>query len=881
MIPVKGLSSKEAKKRLVEYGGNIIKAVAKNSPLAIFLRQIKNNFIVYLLLAAMLISFFVGKDLTAYVILAVIILVVFTGFIQEYKAEKAIEALKKMITPITVVIRNGREQEIPTEQLVPGDIIILKTGERVPADCLILEEKKLFVNEAVLTGEAKEVQKTAAKKPADDQDENLLFMGSFVVGGKCIALVAHTGMNTRFGKIAGLISAVEKELPLQKKVNKIAKYMAIIGVLVSILTGLIIILRSDQITGELITNILILVIALSVSAFPEGLPVVLTTALSVGQYRMAKKNAIVNRMSVIETLGETTVICADKTGTITKGEMTVNNIYTNDKFYDVTGVGYEASGEFLQANKKISAEAKTIFFLLLKTSVLCNDANIKKIGKNNLYATAGSPTESALLILAAKANLFKEDFKVARLEEIPFSSERKMMIVLCREDESLNLSVYAKGALEIMLEKCAFVQNNQEISSLTEKDKKNIIAAGLKMSTDSLRVICLAYKPENKNIKDLENDLVFLGLLGMADAPREDVKNALALCKKAGIKVKMITGDNKETAISIAEKINLGTEKVLEGTDLDKLSDAELAAIVLEVSIFARVRPEHKLKIVRALKARGEVVTMTGDGVNDAPALKEAHIGVAMGINGTDVSRSAADIILKDDNFATIIEAIREGRAIFNNIRKFVTYQLACNFAELLILFIGVLLAPRLGWAVPLLLAIHILYMNLVTDSFPAITLVFNPTSDDLMNDEPRRDAGILNTKLMLLLAFTGALMAFLTLLVYYLSFNLLGQSTEVARSTALLALIILEIAAAFNYRSFRKLTLNRSPLVNKYLFYTSLASIFVTLFIFYSPLRLAFETVPLKVSGWLIAIGSSLAFLLLFDVMKLLNKKRNFFDFS
>ncbi|MBU4347729.1 cation-transporting P-type ATPase [Patescibacteria group bacterium] len=873
MTHKKGLSSKEAKKRLAEYGSNAIKEVAKKSSLEILFRQVKSNYIVYFLLAAMLISFFVGKNLTAYVILCVILLVVFTGFIQEYKAEKAIDALKKMITPISVVIRDGREKEIPTEKLVPGDILILRTGERIPADCVVLEERGLYVNESVLTGESKEAKKTAPVKRDNYKDENTLFMASFVVGGKCAAEAVHTGMNTRFGKIAGMISTIEKELPLQKKINKIAKYMAIIGVSVSLLTGLLIILRSDLINNELIVNILILVIALSVSAFPEGFPVVLTSTLAMGQFRMAKKNAIINRMSIIETLGETTVICSDKTGTITKGEMTVGKIYAFDKFYDVSGVGYEAEGDIILNNKKISDEDKKSFNLLLKTAVLCNDASMKKTGKDNIYSIIGSPTEAALLILGAKANVFKEDFKCNVQEEIPFSSERKMMTVLCDEGKDKKSYVYSKGAPEVILEKCAYWQGKTGVFKLMAKDRRKISAAGRKMSKETLRVLALACKQVSNAKNELENNLVFLGLTGMQDPPREEVKNALILCEKAGIKVKMITGDNKETAMSIAECVGLGSGEILEGKDIDNLSDEELTANVKKTSIFARVRPEHKLRIVRALKQAGEIVTMTGDGVNDAPALKEAHIGVAMGINGTDVSRSVADMILKDDNFATIVEAVKEGRTIFNNIQKFVTYQLSCNFAELLILFVGVLLAPLFGWAIPLLLALHILFMNIVTDNLPAITLGFNQSSNDLMNDGPRVKAEILNKKLISLLILTGSIMAFFTLLAYYIFFNVLGQTMEVARSTALLALIILEIAAAFNYRSFRKLTLNRSPFVNKHLVYASGASIFFTLLIFYSPLSRVFETTPLRFISWMTAIGFAFIFLFLFDMMKILSR--------
>ncbi|MCX8193883.1 MAG: cation-transporting P-type ATPase [Candidatus Pacearchaeota archaeon] len=869
----KGLTEEEAKKKLEKYGYNEIKEIIKISPLQILFRQVKKNFVIYLLFVAMLISFFVGKGVTGYVILCVIFIVVFTGFIQEYRAEKAIKALKKILIPISIVIRNGKEIEVPSREIVPGDIIILRTGERVPADCIVLEEKELALDESILTGESSEVKKSATKSLKSYRRENTIFMGTFITRGKCVAQAIHTGMNTEFGKIASMISTAEKELTLQKKVNHIAKYMAIVAVIVSILTGFVMIARNLPFSYTLLIEVLIVVIALSVSAFPEGFPVVLTTTLASGAYRMAKKNAIVHRMSTIETLGETTVICSDKTGTITTGEMTVKKVFCDDLLFDISGAGYSASGEFLYNNRKIGRMSQTLQ-LLLKTAVLCNDAIIERKGTDREYSFIGTPTETALLIMAAKAGVFKEDLDYERLEEIPFSSERKMMSVLCKEN-SKNY-VYSKGATEILLEKCSYVQKNNEVIRIGEKEKRHILAINKKLTLNGFRTLALAYKKANSTNKNsFEEDLVFLGIAAIEDPPREEVKSALELCKTAGIKVKMITGDDKETAITIAKQIDMpcSRDKVITGQEIDKLTDDELSKIVNQIVIFARVRPEHKLRIVKALKQNNEVVTMTGDGVNDAPALKEAHIGIAMGKKGTDVSREAADLTLKDDNFSTIVSAIIEGRTVFNNVRKFTTYQLSCNYAELAIIFVGILI----GLPLPLL-ALQILFMNLVTDDLPAITLGFNPPSHDVMKTPPRKKSQIINKQLFILLSVAGIIMAAGTLGVFYYALKVLDKDIVTARTSALITLIFFEIANAFNFRSFRY-GVHKLPLfANKYLVYASLVSILATIAIIYIPsLSNIFETAPIDLYHWLFAFVISLSVIIVFDILKIINQKKPF----
>jgi P-type Ca2+ transporter type 2C len=864
-----GLNKSEVEKARKKYGFNEIEEINKISWRGILFRQIRSNFIIYFLLVAMFLSFFVGKSITGYVILCVILVVIMTGFFQEYKAEKSIEKLKKMVTPVSLVIRGGIEQEIATREIVPGDILVLHTGERIPADCVVLSEKDLLLNESILSGEAEEIKKYACKDLKKYNENNILYSGSFIVNGKAVAKVISIGMKTKFGKIASLISEAEKELPLQRKVNTISKYMVFLGILMAVLTGGAVWLQSS-----FSTEIIILAIAIAVSAFPEGFPVVLITTLSKGVYDMAKKNVIVNRMSIIETLGETTVICSDKTGTITKGEMMVRKIFSDKKNFEVSGVGYGLKGEFLLNSKKINPLEDNVLKKLLKASVACNDSIIKK--KEKEFEVIGSPTESSLLVLASKAGLYKEDIP-ERIDEIPFSSERKTMSVLLKEDKKYIL--YSKGAFERVLEKCDYVQRNEGVFRLLKRDKERLIRENAKMTSKGLRTLSLAYKEIDKKKMDSEKGLVFLGIVGIEDAPREGIQEAIMICREAGIKTKMITGDDKETAIAIAKQINLDKGKVLEGYELDKFSDRELYKVVKETVVFARVNPEHKLRIVKALKEHGEIVTMTGDGVNDAPALKEAHIGVAMGKNGTDVSRSAADLTLKDDNFVTLVDAVREGRTIFKNIRKFVTYQLSCNYAELFILFIGVLLVPFLGWPIPLLLALQILFMNLVTDNLPAITLGLNKSSADIMDEKPRKDKEILNKPFFNFLLISGSLMAIFVLVIFYVVFNILGQEATDARTTVLLTLIFLEIAAAFNFRSFRKTTLNRSPLVNPYLALASTISLIATALIIYTPLNKFFGTSPIPLIDWIISFGISLVFLFIFDIFKKFNNKKKWLD--
>jgi len=862
-----GLTQAEADNRLKEYGPNELVEKNKATPLSIFLRQFKNNFVVYLLFTAAIISLAVGKGITGYVILGVIAIVIVVGFFLEYRAEKSLQALKDMITRITTVVRDGQQKNIPSRELVVGDIVLLKNGDYIPADCKIIDQKELYVNESVLTGESKEVSKNLQSQ---DEEERSVFMGTYIVNGKATVEVLKTGMDTRFGNIAQMISKTEKEMPLQSQINGIIKYMITIALSFSILTGILMALRAPDLSGETLIEILIVVIALSVSAVPEGLPVVLITTLATGATRMAKKNAIVNRMSAIGTIGEVTVICSDKTGTITKGEMTVKKVITLENTYDVTGGGYAINGEITQNDTKVDVNKDTALQTLLKTGALCNDARISDEQNDGEYKTQGTPTEVALIILGRKAGIEKEDYTIDRKEEVPFSSSRKIMSILGSDNY-----MYSKGAPEVIISKSTHVQLHNDIVPFTDEHKVKIEATLKDLASNAYRTLALAYK-EQSNIltENDENNLIFLGLVAIEDPPREEVKLALQECFQAGIQVKMITGDNKDTAAAVAHAVGL-SGNILEGHELDTISDRELTNTVKDTAVFARVRPEHKVRIVQALKRNNEIVAMTGDGVNDAPALKEAHVGIAMGKNGTDVSRSVADITLKDDNFATIVVAVREGRGIFENIRTFVSYQLSSNLAQLCIIFVGVLLAPVLGWQVPLLVSLQILFINLITDSLPATTLGLIPPAQNIMNRSPHRK-GLMTPYVFKTILFVGTLTTITVLGVYGLYKNILGASHPIAQSTAFTTFICVALANAFNFRSVRGSILNQFTKENKLLFFAMLLAFSLTLLMMYTPLDAYFEVVPLAPAQWGI-IGAAVLFVVsCFEVYKALQRPRS-----
>ncbi len=813
-----GLSEKEVKQRLEKYGKNKLEEKKRISPLKIFLNQFK-SFLVIILIVAAAISGFLGELIDFTVIIVIVIVNAFFGFFQEFKAEKAIEALKKMTSPTATVLRESKLKTVPAEELVPGDILVLEEGAKIPADCRILEEYSLNTNEASLTGESTPVKKIteplkSAKLVADMK--NMLWMGTAITAGKCKAIVVSTGMRTEIGKIAEEIQVEEESTPLQAKLGFLGKQLGILIVIIAALVAVsgVLVLKAD------IFDMFTTGIALAVAAVPEGLPAVATLTLAIGIRRMSSKNSIIRRLAAVETLGSCTVICSDKTGTLTKNEMAVTDLYIFDrKLKSVEGVGE-----------------------LLKIGVLCNNASIED-------GFVGDPTEAALLFAARKGGLEKADLekKYSFVTEIPFSSERKRMTVVRKSGK--DKTAYCKGAVEVILNRCSRKYENGKISVLTRKDREKILSANEEFSKQALRVLAFAYRDVSKLSKfseDVEKDLIFVGLMGMIDPPREQVKEAVEVCKKAGIKVVMITGDHANTAKAIGEKIGIVGE-VITGEDLDRLNQKQLTELSKKVCIYARVSPSHKTKILDALKKGNNIVAMTGDGVNDAPALKKADIGVAMGITGTDVAKEASDMVLKDDNFSSIVSAIKEGRSIYDNIKKFVQLLLSANIAEVLVIALSVFIGFHVGgqYAIPLT-ALQLLWINLITDGLPALALGVDPPDKNIMERRPRDpkekilERGMFVYILIVGLVITGS--------VLFLFQENLAQSVEKARSVAFTNLVIFELfltyAIRFNYKT--------KLLSNKYLFLAVIASVVLQLAVIYlPPLQTAFKTVSLGLVDW------------------------------
>ncbi len=860
------LSSLQAKELLQTHGYNVLKDQKKRSLWEILRWQIKWNFMIYFMVFAAILSFAVAKTTTAYAVLWVIFAIVLVWFFQEFKAERAVNALKNMLESFSTVIRDGKETQISSKELVPWDIVLLETWEKIPADCLILEAKDLMLNESILTWESKEISKVSIdNSKMENNSDSLIFMGTYIVNGRAVVQVLKTWMHTEFGKIASMISAAEKELPLQKKVNRLVRFMATIAVVVSLLSGAVMLFNLETWTSANIVEILLISIALMISAFPEWLPVVMISTLAWGAYKMAKKKAIVSRMSIIETLWETTVICSDKTWTITKWEMTVKEIITFEDNFEVTWIWYETKWDFLLDSKKIKFTDYPVLNQLLESSILCNNAHI--INQEKWRKFKWTPTEIALMVLWHKANLVEDIIHFQRLEELPFNSERKMMSVLVEKE--WKKIVYSKWAPEMFLPHCTHIQTQDKIQSLWKSELEKITNKISELTKKKYRVLCIGYKILDKNnIGELEEKIILLWCVGLQDSPREWVLWAVQSCYDAGIKVKMITGDNKDTAVAIANDVWIFGRAVT-GDELDNMTDEELKSIIQDVWIFARVKPEHKIRIVKVLKELWEIVTMTWDGVNDAPALKEAHIWVAMWINGTDVSREAADLILEDDNFVTIVNAVEEWRTIFKNIQKFVVYQLSVNIAELSVIFISVLV-----WLPVPLIAIQILFMNLVTDNLPAITLWFTTGSGYIMKLKARKNSNILNTKKKLLLVWVWMFMALVSLLVYVIALKKLNRSLESAQTLVLLTLIMFEISNAFNFRSLYASFFQTKISRNIPLIYASIISLLATAAIMYIPfLQKVFETHPLSWQTWVVTFLISLSIIVVVDIIKHINK--------
>jgi Ca2+-transporting ATPase len=882
-----GINSQEAKERLAQYGPNKLVERGGISPLKIFLGQFKDVFVLMLLAAiviSLLITFFKAaaatiEDYADTITIGVIVaLNAVVGFVQEYRSEKAIEAMKKLTAPKARVMRDGKETIIPAEQVVPGDILLLESGDRIAADARLLEAVDLKTDEAVLTGESTPVDKktgvVAESTPVGDR-KNMVFTATHITYGRGRAVVTATGMTTEFGKIAELVQTIEEEeTPLKAKLSSFAKKL---GILVVVACAVIFVLEliDPARPGEIIDSFFTAV-ALAVSAVPEGLPAVVTVSLALGARDLAKRNAIIRRLPSAETLGAVTVICSDKTGTLTKGEMTVREVYVGGEIVDVTGVGYEAEGEFHGGNSKINPKENQDLELLLRGGTLCTNASYD--GKSII----GDTTEGALIVAAAKAGLMKKDLEkeYPRIHEVPFTSERKMMATVHERFEGSPLA-FVKGAPEIVLSHCTRVLRKGKAQRLTEKDRNTILKLNGEMANQALRVLGVAYKemsnadPESFSEdgvdKKIESQLIFMGLVGMIDPPREEAKSANNLCRQAGIKTAMITGDHQLTAVAVAKEIGMigKGDIALTGEELDKLSDEEFDKVVKNVAVYARVSPEHKLRIVRALKRKGEIVAMTGDGVNDAPALKQSDIGVAMGITGTDVTKEAADMVLADDNFATIVSAVEGGRSIYDNIRKFSFFLMRCNFDELFIIGTFALM----GMEIPLTAGM-ILWLNLVTDGGPALALTMDPPEKDIMKRPPRNpNEGVLYGRLASMIT-TFTLQFVLTGGIFYWQFYLippfglqpgtLAYDTKLAqaRTMAFIRATLQELFVVWNCRSEKHNAFKVGFTSNRFLLIAVVISSVLTVLV---PFTGLFGTIWLdEPFEWAITIGASLSGLLI-----------------
>ncbi len=822
----KGLSQPEAEERLKQFGLNEIKEAKKISPLEILINQFR-SIVVWILIAATIISGFLGEYADAIVILAIVILIAVLGFAQEYKAEMAIAALKKLASLKATVIRDGQKVEVDSSHVVEGDIIILETGDKVPADARLIDVFNLQAQEAALTGESQNVRKNTAlleEKTAIADRKNMVFSSTAIVSGRAKAVVVATGMRTEIGKIASMIESVKPEpTPLQKNMDMLGKRIGI---------AILAVMSFIFVIGLLARNfrwvdMLLISVSLAVAAIPEALPAVVTITLALGTQKMLKRNALVRRLPSVETLGSTTVICTDKTGTLTANQVTVKKLFANGKVIDVTGAGYETSGQFLCNGKQVSADE---IELLLRIGILNNNSEIKE-GK-----VIGDPTEAALIISAAKIGLVKEeiDIEYRRVDEIEFTSERKMMTTI-HGHHGENVS-YVKGAPEIVLNFCNYINISGKVKKLTAEMRQEIIDVNREFAEEALRVLGFAYKTVLDS--NPEKNLIFAGLQGMIDPPREEARLAIEKCHKAGIRVIMITGDSELTAKAVAKAIGL-PGKAVTGKTLDEMKDLEAA--VEDISIFARVNPEHKIRIVDALKKKGHIVAMTGDGVNDAPALKKADIGIAMGIAGTDVSKEASAMILTDDNFASIVNAVEEGRGIYDNIKKYFAFLVSGNIGEVLIIFISLVI----GLPLPLTVT-QILLINLAMDGPPAISLSAESFEKDIMSRKPRSQKEPIYKSIRPYLFYFPAAMVITVLIVFAYFFR--AEGIAKAQTMAFLTIIMFRLFEVFACRSLTQ-NLSRAGLFkNRWLIGAVALSFAIVLLTLYTPfMNRIFNTVPVS----------------------------------
>ena len=865
-----GLSRVEVIERMLKYGPNELQAVHRVSPWEILLDQFK-NVLILILLGATTISLFLGHGIESIVIGVIVLFAVVLGFVQEYRAERAIESLRKMAAPNATVLRDGLEVKIPARDLVPGDVVILHTGDRVPADARLLEAINLQVEEAALTGESVPVEKHIqilenADLPIGDR-KNMVYAGTAVTYGRGSALVVATAMQTEFGKIAQMLQDVETvRTPLQQNLDKVGTVLARAAFIV-----VAVIVAQGLFRGQPFIEMLIFGIALAVAVVPEALPAVVTISLAIGVQKMVKRNALIRRLPTVETLGSTSVICSDKTGTLTKDEMTVRKIFAAGQSFKISGAGYSPFGEF-SVNGSGSITPTTGLQKLLIAATLASDTRLVAPGENESdgeWNIKGDPTEGALVVAAAKAGLQKEslDSEYPRVQEIPFSSETKRMTTLHQTNGSL--TAYAKGAPEMILESCDWQLTPDGVKPLDDLGRKHALAMAHEMAGEALRVLAISSKP-GVTLETAQTGMTFLGLAGMIDPPRPEAKNAIAICEQAGIRPVMITGDHPVTAEAVARELGLlKTGRVVTGAEMEAMSDEQFKREVETIEVYARVSPAHKLRVVTALQANGHIAAMTGDGVNDAPALKKADIGIAMGITGTDVTKEAAAMTLTDDNFASIVAAVEEGRGVFGNIKKYLMYLLSSNIGE-----IGLMAGSALlGLPLPLT-AVQILYVNLATDGLPALALSVDPSEKDLMKRKPRNPrTGIFTRPVVTLMVLGGLWSTLVNLGLFTWALNS-GRGVAEAMTMTFVSLVLIQFFKAYNFRSDRHSVLHR-PFANKWLNWAILWEMALLILIIYIPfLHDAFGTYYLTLTDWLIILGLSVTISPILEIAKWMERK-------
>ena len=876
-----GLTQEEVKKRIEKYGLNELKAKKKKSIIQKFLEQFKDFSIIILIIAAIVsgvVGVAQGEGITDTIIILIVVIVnAIIGVAQESKAEKSLEALQKLTDHATKVLRDGNVQVIPAKELVPGDVVILDTGDYIPADLRIIEAINLKSQEASLTGESVPVEKQVSKIEEAEigigDRINMLFSSSLVTYGRGKAIVVETGMDTEVGKIAGIINETEKqETPLQNKLNRLGKTLGIAALVICIVIFIIGLLQGKEPIHMFMTAV-----SLAVAAIPEGLAAVSTIVLAIGVQKMVKRNAIVKRLPAVETLGSATVICSDKTGTLTQNKMTVEKVFWNNNLIDLSGINYSDNEELKQ---------------LVYASMLCNDTKVSEGNK-----LTGDPTETALVDMAFKLDFDPSIYEqMPRVEEVPFDSDRKLMTTVHQKGDKY--IVYTKGGVDELLKRCKSYLIEGKTKNDLEDYKYIIEKNNEQMAKDALRVLAMAYKeidhkPTKQEMQTIENNLIFIGMVGMIDPPRQEAKIAVEKCKTAGIKTVMITGDHKITASAIAKKLGIleNDDEAITGLELEKMTDEELIKNVRKYSVYARVSPEHKVRIVKAWQKNGEIVAMTGDGVNDSPALKTADIGCAMGIVGTDVAKEAADVILTDDNFATIVSAVEEGRRIYDNILKVIQFLLSSNIGEIIVLFFATLLTPLFcKWFgindasnLEILLPIHILWINLVTDSLPALALAFDPANSNVMTRKPTKPGkGIFTKGMSFRIIYQGVMIGLLTLIAFMVG---LGTTTEcidglsldqskieVGQTMAFVTLALSELVHVFNVRDNKKSIFKSNIFNNGKLVLAILASAALMFVILLIPvLRNIFSIPVLPVGNILELISLIFAPIVIVEIFKLL----------